>query len=83
MTWDFAEGNPLSASSDTWSPSIEWVARSIDFLPATLNGICVQSDAHNQYVSNNHIISTDTRYYDNIHYADLSDFFFRLVAPVA
>ena len=43
---------------------------------ATPSGLCVESDAHTQDVSKNHIISTDPPYYDNIGYADLSDFFY-------
>lgn len=76
MTWDFGEGNPFCMSSGTWTPSIEWVAKSLDFLPTTLRGFGVQADASKQDISNGRVVSTDPPYYDNIGYADLSDFFY-------
>jgi putative DNA methylase len=88
MTWDFGEGNVFCMSSGTWSPSVEWVSKSIDFLPAKASGIAVQKDAASQAISRDRIVSTDPPYYDNIGYADLSDFFYvwlrrslRLVFP--
>ncbi len=76
MTWDFGEGNPLCNSSGTWAPSVEWVAKSIEFLPDGLAGEARQEDASVQAVSLSKIVSTDPPYYDNIGYADLSDFFY-------
>jgi putative DNA methylase len=76
MTWDFAEGNPFCMSSGTWSPSVEWVARSIAFVPATPIGVSVQADASSQDMSRDRVVATDPPYYDNIGYADLSDFFY-------
>src|SRR5207244_4681092 len=76
MTWDFAEGNPFCMSSGTWSPSVDWVARSITFVPAGPSGLAFQSDASSRDVSTDCLCSTDPPYYDNIGYADLSDFFY-------
>ena len=76
MTWDFGEGNPFCMSSGTWSPSTEWVAKSLDFLPGKPRGLALQADASKQDVSNECVVSTDPPYYDNIGYADLSDFFY-------
>jgi putative DNA methylase len=76
MTWDFGEGNPFCMSSGTWSPSVEWVAKSITFLPSTAAGLSLQVDASTQDISCDRIVSTDPPYYDNIGYADLSDFFY-------
>ena len=45
MTWDYAEGNPFSMSSGTWSPSIEWVAKAIEFAPTFASGRAYISDA--------------------------------------
>jgi putative DNA methylase len=39
-------------------------------------GFAVQVDAHLQEVSPGRVVSTDPPYYDNIGYADLSDFFY-------
>ena len=76
MTWDFAEGNVFCMSSGTWTPSVEWVSKSIDFLPANVASIASQADASSQVISRHRVISTDPPYYDNIGYADLSDFFY-------
>lgn len=76
MTWDFAEGNPFSDSSGNWINNIEWVAKSVAKLPCRANGLATQQDAQRQIISVNKLISTDPPYYDNIGYADLSDFFY-------
>ncbi|MDD9981730.1 MAG: hypothetical protein OXU81_10290, partial [Gammaproteobacteria bacterium] len=76
MTWDFGEGNPFCTSSGTWLPSVEWVAKSIATLPADPAGEASQADASAQHVSRRRVVSTDPPYYDNIGYADLSDFFY-------
>jgi len=76
MTWDFAEGNPFSGSSGNWLFNVEWTAKTIDKLPANTFGLSRQSDASSQELSTLKIVSTDPPYYDNIGYADLSDFFY-------
>ena len=76
MTWDFGEGNVFCMSSGTWTPSVEWVSKAIEFLPGSASGVATQQDASSQAVSLNRVVSTDPPYYDNIGYADLSDFFY-------
>ena len=76
MTWDFGEGNPFCMSSGTWLPSVEWVAKCISPLPSVPNGRATQADASGQDISRDRIVTTDPPYYDNIGYADLSDFFY-------
>ena len=76
MTWDFAEGNPFSESSGNWMNNVEWAAKSIAMLPALKDGAVSQQDAQRQSISTNKLVSTDPPYYDNIGYADLSDFFY-------
>src|SRR5690606_18318756 len=75
MTWDFAEGNFFSASSGNWDNNIDWVAKVVAILPAIAPGFAVQADATNLTATSG-FISTDPPYYDNIGYADLSDFFY-------
>ena len=81
MTWDFAEGNPLSGQNRYYKGGIEYVGR---FLTKTLSGL--RSEQPDPEVVNlpaqvlngkpvNTII-TDPPYYDAISYADLSDFFY-------
>ena len=76
MTWDYAEGNPFSDSTGNWVAMIDWVWKSIARFPLSLNGFSYQRDAQTQTISSDKVISTDPPYYDNIGYADLSDFFY-------
>lgn len=77
MIWDYPEGNPFSQSSGCWEQTcIDWIYRAIQCLPAHGEGYAVHADAKTQSVSRNKVISTDPPYYDNIGYADLSDFFY-------
>ena len=77
MNWDFAEANPLSNSTGNFSGAIDWVAEVIESSACGIPGIAKQLDATATNNSPNRIvISTDPPYYDNIGYADLSDFFY-------
>ncbi|PIE22573.1 MAG: hypothetical protein CSA62_11850 [Planctomycetota bacterium] len=76
MVWDFAEGNPFSQSSGNWINNVEWGAKAICSLPARTSGHAKQADASIQEESLKRVVSTDPPYYDNIGYADLSDFFY-------
>lgn len=76
MTWDFGDGNVFCSSSGTWTPSVEWIALAIEGLPGIGVGKALQADASSQSISSYRVISTDPPYYDNIGYADLSDFFY-------
>lgn len=74
MAWDFAEGDILGRSSGALSESVEWVARAVDRLGAGV-GSATQSDAARRAYKGL-LVSTDPPYYDNVGYADLSDFFY-------
>jgi putative DNA methylase len=77
IVWDYVEGNPFSASSGNLLDAITWIVRVIETsLPANVPGMALQADAQQQVVSSAKIVSTDPPYYDNIGYADLSDFFY-------
>lgn len=76
MVWDFAETNPFSESAGNVSSGINWVKKAIELFPTHISGIVVQSDAQSQTLSAMKVVSTDPPYYDNIGYADLSDFFY-------
>lgn len=82
MCWDFAEANPLSRSAGSWQSAL-------NNLILSMSGSCMPAIGHNHSVQqldariilpshneNSPIISTDPPYYDNISYADLSDFFY-------
>jgi len=77
MTWDFAEANPFSSSTGNWVAMTEWVAKVIDRLPTGAEGHTAQRDARARIAEvGSCVIATDPPYYDNISYADLSDFFY-------
>jgi len=76
MVWDYAEANVLSDSTGGFLSCIDQVRRVVTELPCGAFGESAQNDAQTQLISNQKIISTDPPYYDNIGYADLSDFFY-------
>ena len=76
MTWDFCESNPFSNSSGNWLGQLEFPAESLDAAPTTLPGFAMQQDAQQQRISAAKLVSTDPPYFDNVPYADLSDFFY-------
>jgi putative DNA methylase len=78
MTWDFAEGSPFGESSSGFPECAEVVAKVLEELPGAQQGTAFQKSASATAASTGQmaIISTDPPYFDNISYADLSDFFY-------
>lgn len=76
MTWDYAEANPFASAGGSFLTAIDKGAKSIAHLPVSNFGSAVQFDAAVQKISKNKVVSTDPPYYDNVPYADLSDFFY-------
>jgi putative DNA methylase len=76
MVWDFAEANPFADAGGSLGSALEKGAMVIDAYPADRHGQVFQADAASQGLSSAKIVSTDPPYYDNIGYADLSDFFY-------
>jgi putative DNA methylase len=76
MTWDFAEANAFAEAGGSFGTAIEKGAMAIDGFPATARSLAQQADAASQAITSGKIVSTDPPYYDNIPYADLSDFFY-------
>lgn len=76
MTWDYPDVNPFANAAGDLLISLESIVSVLENLPNGQIGNVSQSDART--VNNNHllILSTDPPYYDNIGYADLSDFFY-------
>jgi putative DNA methylase len=75
MVWDFAESNPFGSGA-SFSSTIETIFKLFVSLPTTPAGQSLQIDARLQSISAHKMVSTDPPYYDNISYADLSDFFY-------
>ena len=84
MTWDFAETNVFSNSTQNWMAQIAWIAKSVEHLPISGNeGEVHQADATTTtHAPDRPLIVTDPPYYDNIHYADSSDFFYVWLRPL-
>jgi putative DNA methylase len=76
MLWDFAEPNFLGNATGCLDSAVFYSYDPLTWLPSGLQGHVIQSDAQTQIVSQTKFISTDPPYYDNIGYADLSDFFY-------
>lgn len=77
MTWDYAEPNPFSDSTGSFNNMAAWVINVVKNLPAAqFFGTTRQVDAQTDNGMRGIIVSTDPPYYDNIGYADLSDFFY-------
>jgi len=82
MVWDFAESNPFSDGTGNWEQTaVEWVIRVLKHLPIERQGYVIQADAATQQISESKVVSTDPPYYDNIGYADLSDYFYAWLRP--
>lgn len=76
MTWDFAEAPPFGATSGSWMAGIDWIKKVVGPLGGGKPGLARQLNAAEQTVSFDKVVSTDPPYYDNISYADLSDYFY-------
>jgi putative DNA methylase len=75
MSWDFAEVNPFSSQSGSFGNSLDYTAKGITATSGP-PGASSQDNATSQEVSRMKVISTDPPYYDNVPYADISDFFY-------
>lgn len=79
MTWDYAEVNPLSGEMGSWSAQTSGISRSLEAClgansaPAMVRQL--NAAAHLEHLGESVIVCTDPPYYDNISYADVSDYF--------
>jgi putative DNA methylase len=76
MAWDFAEVNVFADAAGDIKVSIDGIARTLMHLGFGLAGHSEACDAQSQSMTSNKVVSTDPPYYDNVPYADLSDFFY-------
>lgn len=76
MAWDYVENAALNSGFSIENIT-ESIAKSFESLPANIEGKAFQQDCSLIEPSERMaVISTDPPYYDNIAYADLSDFFY-------
>ena len=76
MVWDYADVNPFAGAGGDFLGVIKGVKNTLLNLPPPIAGHSTQADAANQEISQDKLVSTDPPYYNNIGYADLSDFFY-------
>jgi len=76
MMWDFPEANPFSGKRGSFDNLFDWTIQSLEHIGKWKHEHSQQEDACSQAISTAKIVSTDPPYYDNIGYADLSDFFY-------
>jgi len=78
MVWDFPECNPFAGAGGDWDGACTDASRVLAGLGHFSIGYSRQSAAQiqEQQFAKDRVISTDPPYYDNICYADLSDFFY-------
>lgn len=84
MVWDFAEANPFAGAGGDWTGIIDGACKVLIGLRPRGRGLALQVDATSS-VPDRAVVATDPPYYDNVGYADLSDFFYiwlrRALAP--
>ena len=78
MVWDFCEANPLSDSSGNFVGQVGYLANVVAAAPASkTQSVVIQQDAAgNARLVAGTVVATDPPYYDNVPYADISDFFY-------
>jgi len=75
MKWDYAEGNPIGDSGGNAAGAIEWIKKALANASCSAKATVFQQDASYADFSGK-AVSTDPPYYDNVPYADLSDYFY-------
>lgn len=77
MRWEYAEANPFSSSSGNFLSQIKYIAEAVARVPAEGKSFVSHRDARSGLkVDDSIMVCTDPPYYNNIMYADLSDFFY-------
>jgi putative DNA methylase len=76
MVWDFAEPNFFADATGSLSSCYEMTVNGILFSNSNAGNISALAAQRNNYPANPIIISTDPPYFDNVAYAELSEFFY-------
>ena len=76
MVWDYAENNVFNNAAGDYTTSLGSIIKVIERFEQQNEGAVRQFDAQSDCGLRDIAISTDPPYYDNIGYADLSDFFY-------
>jgi putative DNA methylase len=76
MNWDFVEVNAVGQQTGGFAESLRWTIEAIEGAVGSRSSYAMQGDATSVRFNAPRFVSTDPPYYDNIAYADLSDFFY-------
>lgn len=76
MVWDFGENNLFAGAAGDFGVSLGNLCRAVSNVPAHGVGLVRQLNAEALLNETPRVFSTDPPYYDNVPYADLSDFFY-------
>ena len=76
MSWDFVEVNSIGQHTGGYAESLRWTLEALQGTAAVRPGVAYQLDVGRLSTERAPVFSTDPPYYDNIGYADLSDFFY-------
>lgn len=76
MNWDYVEVNPVGEQTGGFAESLRWILEAIEYIVPAQGGFAYQANAVDIGDNDFPLYSTDPPYYDNIGYADLSDFFY-------
>jgi putative DNA methylase len=76
MVWDYADLNPFAGAGGDFVGIVDGIRKTLEKGPSSGFGLSEQQNATTQTLSKAKIVSTDPPYYDNVPYADLSDYFY-------
>jgi putative DNA methylase len=76
MAWNYAELNPLCDIGGSFVRSADIVAGALEGVPRQRHEGLVSQASADAIELSDEVVSTDPPYYDNVAYADLSDFFY-------
>ena len=81
MLWDYAETNPFGSATGSFIAAYKMAMNGLETLPGGIGQITL-ADAQSVVLTDGAVLNTDPPYYDNIGYADLSDFFYCWLKPL-
>jgi adenine-specific DNA methylase len=79
MVWDYFELNPFSGATGDWESALGWISRTLQHISQVhIPAIITQASSTSLSYANDYFdaVITDPPYYDNVGYANLSDFFY-------
>ena len=76
MSWDFVEVNAIGQQTGGFAESLRWTLEALEGSASVREGRALQLNVKDLAQDHYSVFSIDPPYYDNIGYADLSDFFY-------